>query len=116
MGRSLGSSTQHDLMIVYTSSGQCSVLSSRLPLLMKLITSLTGYSRWGKGMQGSEVCCRCICSTSDKRDYYTVQAVNTSSMIYACATPHVQTQARFLSRFSTQFSALQFSVCLLLHH
>ena len=51
MGRSLGSSSQHDLMTVYISSGQCSGLSSLLPLLMKLITSLTGYSRQGKGKE-----------------------------------------------------------------
>ena len=51
MGRFLGSFSQHDLMIVYTSSGQCSGLSSRPPLLMKLITSLTGYSTWGKGKE-----------------------------------------------------------------
>ena len=53
MGRSLGSSTQHNLMTVYTSSGQCSGFSSRPPLLMKLITSLTGCSRWGKGKKVS---------------------------------------------------------------
>ena len=51
MGRSLGSSAQHNLMIVYTSSGQCSGLISRPPLLMKLITSLTGCSTWGKGKE-----------------------------------------------------------------
>ena len=51
MGRSLGSSTQHNLMIVYTFSGQCSGFSSRPPVLMKLITSLTGCSRWGKGKE-----------------------------------------------------------------
>ena len=53
MGRSLGSASQHNLMIVYTSSGQCSGLSSCLPLLMKLITSLTGCSTWGKGKEVS---------------------------------------------------------------
>ena len=51
MGRFLCSSTQHNLMIVYTSSGQCSGFSSRPPLLMKLITSLTGCSTWRRGKE-----------------------------------------------------------------
>ena len=51
MGRFLGSFSQHNLMIVYTSSGQCSGLSSRPPLLMKLIMSLTVCSTWGKGKE-----------------------------------------------------------------
>ena len=51
MGRSLGSSAQHNLMIVYTSSGQCSGLISRPPLLMKSITSIPGCSTWGKAKE-----------------------------------------------------------------
>ena len=67
MGRFLGSSSQHDLMIVYTSSGQCAGFSSRPPLLMKLMTSLTGYSRWGRGKE-----LKCVAgarSTTDKHTH-----------------------------------------------
>ena len=57
----------------------------------------------GKG-EGSEVCCRCICSTTDKHTHQLHYQHDTGS------PSHAQTQG-FLPDL-TQFGVLQFSVCL----